>query len=354
MRELFPGANFLFLAADGPRMRYASASVDAAAMRRVTELTAVDERAGTLVVRCPMAEAWLAYRRARRVEAFDERAIAQVLGPRQLDFGRSVWRNEGLLGSGLHEWRTVASAGGEGELYVTLGYDTPGRSRLGADDLTLLSALRPALRAGHHALLASALPQSALGATIDAIAEALLVVAPDGRELHRNAALCRLLSSDPERDRLEVALWQAAHALTGVAMHDASDRRRRRSTPAAILTTAGAVAQTVVTAVERCAVRATYLPAHLLGEAGGALVSLERTGATAALPDAAAVAGRFGLTPREVEVARALGQRLTNDELARALGISRHTARRHTERVLEKLGVHSRNEVAGRVWGGMS
>jgi DNA-binding CsgD family transcriptional regulator len=33
-------------------------------------------------------------------------------------------------------------------------------------------------------------------------------------------------------------------------------------------------------------------------------------------------------------------------EIAAALGISAHTARRHSERVLAKLGVHSRREVA--------
>jgi DNA-binding CsgD family transcriptional regulator len=357
MRELFPGANFLFLAADGPRMRYASESVSGGAMRRVAELTALDERAGTLVVRCPMAETWLAYRRAHRIEAFDEASIAQVLGPRRLDFGRSVWRNDGLLASGLHDWRTVASTNGDGELYVTLGYDAPGRSRLGSDDLTLLSALRPALRAGHHALLASSLHRAALGATIDAVAEALLVVGPHGRELHRNAALRRLLAADPERDRVVAALCAAARVLTGVAARNAAPTngvRRARTEPAAALAAAGAVARTVVTSVQRYAVRATYLPTDLLGEAGGALVSLERAGATADVPDQAAVAARFGLTAREVDVVRALAQRLTNDEVARALGISRHTARRHTERVMEKLGVHSRTEVAATVWGGMT
>jgi DNA-binding CsgD family transcriptional regulator len=75
---------------------------------------------------------------------------------------------------------------------------------------------------------------------------------------------------------------------------------------------------------------------------------------SAVVPDHATIAARFGLTAREVDVVRSLAQRLTNDEVARALGISRHTARRHTERVMMKLGVHSRNEVAARVWGATS
>jgi DNA-binding CsgD family transcriptional regulator len=67
------------------------------------------------------------------------------------------------------------------------------------------------------------------------------------------------------------------------------------------------------------------------------------------LPPSRALTTSFGLTQREAEVAEALARRLTNAEIARALGISPHTAERHTERVLAKLGVRSRQEVAARV-----
>jgi DNA-binding CsgD family transcriptional regulator len=53
----------------------------------------------------------------------------------------------------------------------------------------------------------------------------------------------------------------------------------------------------------------------------------------------------LGFTTRESEVARLLTRRLTNAELAAALGVSAHTARHHTERVMQKLGVRSRREV---------
>lgn len=54
---------------------------------------------------------------------------------------------------------------------------------------------------------------------------------------------------------------------------------------------------------------------------------------------------RFGLTRREATVAWCLAHRQSNDEIARALCVSPHTARHHTERVLGKLKVHSRREV---------
>lgn len=54
---------------------------------------------------------------------------------------------------------------------------------------------------------------------------------------------------------------------------------------------------------------------------------------------------RFGLIPRESEVARLMGDRFNKFEIARHLGISIHTVRRHSERVLAKLAIHSRNDV---------
>jgi DNA-binding CsgD family transcriptional regulator len=57
----------------------------------------------------------------------------------------------------------------------------------------------------------------------------------------------------------------------------------------------------------------------------------------------------YGLTPREVEVALLLAEGCSNAVVARQLGISPHTARHHTQRVLGKLGVHSRSEAGARL-----
>ncbi len=63
------------------------------------------------------------------------------------------------------------------------------------------------------------------------------------------------------------------------------------------------------------------------------------------LPDDDELRHRFELTPRESEVARLMADRLSNFEIARRLGISVHTVRRHSERVLAKIEIHSRNDV---------
>ena len=54
---------------------------------------------------------------------------------------------------------------------------------------------------------------------------------------------------------------------------------------------------------------------------------------------------RLGLTRRQARVAALLADRRSNNEIAHELGISSHTARHHTERVLGTLGIHSRLEV---------
>ena len=60
---------------------------------------------------------------------------------------------------------------------------------------------------------------------------------------------------------------------------------------------------------------------------------------------------QFGLTARETEVALLLGQGRSNVAIAKTLGISTHTARHHTQRVLAKMKVHSRAEAGAKLRG---
>lgn len=76
------------------------------------------------------------------------------------------------------------------------------------------------------------------------------------------------------------------------------------------------------------------------------VVMLERVDA---LPSDEELRERFGLTRKEVGVARLLAEGMTNTELADALTISPHTARHHTESVLSKLSVPSRRAVRDRL-----
>jgi DNA-binding CsgD family transcriptional regulator len=93
-------------------------------------------------------------------------------------------------------------------------------------------------------------------------------------------------------------------------------------------------------------------PAGAAGAAGASSrVSDHPLGAPPALPgtpalDAATLRVRFGLTPREADVARGLARGWTRRQIAAAYGVSGATARHHTEAVFRKLGVTRRAAVA--------
>jgi DNA-binding NarL/FixJ family response regulator len=55
------------------------------------------------------------------------------------------------------------------------------------------------------------------------------------------------------------------------------------------------------------------------------------------------------LTRREREVANLVARGLSNRQIASALTISERTADKHVANILKKLGLHSRDEVAGRL-----
>jgi DNA-binding NarL/FixJ family response regulator len=55
---------------------------------------------------------------------------------------------------------------------------------------------------------------------------------------------------------------------------------------------------------------------------------------------------RYGLTERQVTVARLLAEGCTNAEIASRLGLSFFTVRNHAEQVMAKLGVSTRSAVA--------
>ena len=78
----------------------------------------------------------------------------------------------------------------------------------------------------------------------------------------------------------------------------------------------------------------------------GVLVMLRRESiSNAPQVTESSLAARFGLTPQEARVAILLADQRSNREIADRLGVSVHTARHHTERVLSKLQIHSRYDV---------
>jgi DNA-binding CsgD family transcriptional regulator len=106
-------------------------------------------------------------------------------------------------------------------------------------------------------------------------------------------------------------------------------------------------ARSVRLAGGECRLQGTYVGVKLFGAEASVLVSVRVP------PDdpfsAERLRERFGLTRKQSRVARLLGEGLRNDEIARRLFISPHTARHHVEQIRLKVGGHTRAAVAARI-----
>ena len=195
----------------------------------------------------------------------------------------------------------------------------------------------PAFQAGVRTYLRLASDRSLLAAILDASGKRLLLCNARGEPLQGSAALEETLLADPEREAIERGLREVARAAAEVGSHVAGIAQ-------AALGNAGEG----VVATARGAYR---LSASIAGDHGppphGVLVLVEPL-FREPLADHE-LCERYRLTLQEIRIARALAEGLRNAEIARRLGISPHTVRRHTEHVLDKLGVASRAQVAERI-----
>jgi DNA-binding CsgD family transcriptional regulator len=201
---------------------------------------------------------------------------------------------------------------------------------------TILRFLHPAFRAGIHSYLRLGADRALLGSLLDLSGKRLLLCDERGRPHQRSAALKRTLGADPERGLIERHVEELALATADLpARRRPSDERLSRT------------GEQIVTTL-----RGRYrLSASLAGERGsmprGILVLVEPL-FREAMTDVE-LRQRFGLTAQEIRVAREIAEGLRNDAIASKLGISPHTVRRHTERVLDKLGIASRAQVVERI-----
>lgn len=252
----------------------------------------------------------------------------------------SVFYREVLHPHGLRHLMGLSVDGSDGQEYaVVVAYEHADAPGFCEETLLRLRLLHPAFEASvrtrtrPHAEME--VREAAFAATVDALDLAVLVVAPEGRELHWNAALDRLLRAEPEAQRVLAAVRRWTRDL-----FHTSHRDDGRPVPL--------VALPCVVHTQRRDYRigGVQLGPTLLGREG-ALVTVERIGLP--LPETPALSDRFGLTPREAEVALHLARGHTDREIAAALTISHSTARRHAERALQKLAVRSRAAVAARL-----
>ena len=221
---------------------------------------------------------------------------------------------------------------------IQLWHERPTGPRFGERELEILRILRPAFVAGVETQRRFAGEHDRLIGMLDGLGYAVRVCDRDGRRLHRSSALAELLAADPEADTIVASIDEAVRsARLALAPGPVADNGARPPTLAFETTTSLARYRIVVS-----------LATSLAGAPGPLLLaSVERL--TPVPLGEEELQRQFGLTPAEARVAVLIGRGLANTDVAEGLRISPHTARRHTERVLLKLGVRSRAEAAALV-----
>jgi len=228
-------------------------------------------------------------------------------------------------------WRTGPGQGKENLTQFLVHHSSPHGPTFGARQKAILTALRPALKAG---LAHSAAAGGRLGEFLkstDMSGTVSLVVDSQGRILHANEAARRLFALDVESERV----IREALLLQGVPQRRSSAGGSPQTWPAMIKVTLGGFeALLSITRTSREGHRGI-----------GYLITLTGAAPQDAMLDLELLGRAKGLTPRQAEVAALLCKRLRSREISELLGLKMSTVRRYEERVFQRLGIHSRIDV---------
>lgn len=179
---------------------------------------------------------------------------------------------------------------------------------------------------------------------VEALDDGVCVAKRGGRVLYQNEAFRRLLATGSEAGPLKEAIRDAQRSAVG-----RMDDRHHSDSPRPSASRATNFAVETHTGPMRLRVRCTVIR-HLAERPhrSETIVIWVRPFASHCLSPTE-LRRRYGLTAREGRVATLVEAGARTREIAHTLGISIHTARRHAEAVLRKLGVHSRMEVRERM-----
>ena len=216
-------------------------------------------------------------------------------------------------------------------------HDRANQQRFGERGMQLLRLLLPAFKAGVDICVRMAAHRTELARLFDGIDGPLMVFDCDGQLLQQNPAMTTLLQRERKPARFEVEIRSIARAVQALVRGERA-RGSRDSEGAAL-------SSDLQTTTANYRISGSILGSDLLAPKPLIAVAVGRSGRSQL--SSAELQLRYGLTRRETETARLLAARRGNDEIAHVLGMSAHTARHHTERILLKLGVSSRREVEG-------
>ena len=289
------------------------------------------------------------------VEAYATYYAAQDVGmQRQQELGLQTWSVLMLLDSTEHrrteiwnDWKAPNALWGatgitleiEGLPAGLVCYDAVEEEGLEERQLALLSLLKPAFVAGVRTYLRLADRRTDLLRSMDVLRDAVGLYDLEGRLLHANPALLRLLEAEPQAPRLAQEMEAGARRLGRLASR--CTKANGNGLPSS------GIGELEIGGHYR--LTGTFLGRGQLGPEQAVMITVATLRPPP--PSAATLRERFGLTRRETTVAVLLVQGKTNEQIAAELNVSPHTARHHTENIFLKLHVHSRAELAERVPG---
>ncbi len=228
--------------------------------------------------------------------------------------------------------------GGFGMASLHLYHNTSRARPFGDTGLAVLGLMLPAFKAGVATARMLEQHRTGLARTLDSLTVGILLANATGGVVHQNPALSAMLAADPERDKLHIAIRL-------VARDTASHASTARGTPGPH--EGARVLLRVQTGNALYRVRGSLCGQRLFHDRVVVIVTVDCV--SLRHPSTASLREQHGFTQRQAQVAALIAHGTTSEEIAAGLGISRHTVRRHTERILQKLGVHTRAAVNARL-----
>jgi DNA-binding CsgD family transcriptional regulator len=156
-----------------------------------------------------------------------------------------------------------------------------------------------------------------------------------GRPVHQSRRLDQLLALDPEPARIRAETARLAANLSACVSSRNPLAHLDRPIKSRLTTKRGSYALSAISLGD--------------GFGFGTLVGVMIEDLSPPRFDPQRLAAEYHLTKRELQIAALVERRMSAREIAGTLGISVNTARRHTEHVLAKLGVHSKKAAVERM-----
>jgi len=207
--------------------------------------------------------------------------------------------------------------------------------------IAALRAIAPAIRAGIAAWIGSIASRNNVARMLDTLADPAILFNVGGELVHANPAVERIAAS-VDMSRLRGEAQRLAWSLGAAARR----RSQAKVAPSLAVGDASADAQSARSVRIGATVyrlRGSIVGEQLLGAESAVLVTMSASAAEPLSDDT--LHSEFGLTTREIQVARLIAEGLSNNEIADRLGVRFFTARNHVERTLAKLRVASRHRV---------